>query len=82
MIRIEVRLFATLREAAGIGECQLTLDSGARGLDAKAALVARYPRLCGLLDYARLALNHAYEPLEVSLHNGDELSFIPPVSGG
>ena len=82
MIQIHVRLFATLRETAGVDECQLTLDAGARGLEAKDALVTRYPRLHGLLDYARLALNHTYEPLETPLHDGDELSFIPPVSGG
>ncbi len=79
---VSVKLFATLRDAASTDECWLTLAPGARGLDAKAALAGRYPRLRGLLDSARLALNLEYRPWETPLHDGDELCLIPPVSGG
>lgn len=81
-MEVTVRLFAMLRDAAGTGECTLVLASGARGLEARAALVTRYPRLDGLLHVSRLALNHEYQPWEAPLHDGDELSLIPPVSGG
>ena len=79
---VRVRFFATLRDAAGTEECWLVLGQGARGVDAKMALGGRYPRLDGLIDYARLAINQEYQPWEALLHNGDELGLIPPVSGG
>ena len=79
---IRVRFFATLRDAAGTEECWLALDHGARGVDAKMTLKARCPRLGGLIDYARLAINQEYQPWEAPLHDGDELALIPPVSGG
>ena len=71
-----------LRDAAGRDECWVILGAGARGADAKAALVERYPRLSGLISYARLAVNHEYRPWESPLADGDELGLIPPVSGG
>ena len=81
-MHVRVRFFATLRDAAGAEECWLVLDQGARGLDAKATVVARYPRLEGLVDSARLAVNREYQPWGAPLHDGDELGLIPPVSGG
>lgn len=81
-ITVRVKFFAMLRDAAAAEECWLSLEPSARGLDAKTMLVGRYPGLRGLLDYARLALNLEYQPWETPLHDGDELSLIPPVSGG
>ena len=71
-----------LRDAAGTEECQLALELGARGVEAKTTLVARYPHLDGLINYARLAVNQEYQPWEAPLSDGDELGLIPPVSGG
>jgi molybdopterin converting factor subunit 1 len=79
---VRVRLFATLRDTTGTEECWLALESGARGVDAKTTLVARHPRLAGLIEYARLAINQEYQAWETPLHDGDELALIPPVSGG
>ena len=79
---VTVRLFAALRDAADIEECCIELPSRSRGLDAKAILAERYPRLQGLLGSTRLALNLEYQPWDARLHEGDELSLIPPVSGG
>lgn len=79
---IRVRFFAMLRDAAGRDECWLVLGQGASGMDAKVAVVARYPRVEGLIGCARLAVNQEYQPWETPLHDGDELGFIPPVSGG
>ena len=77
-----MRFFATLRDAAGRDECGVVLGQGARGVDAKMTLVARHPRLAGPIEYARLAINQAYQAWETPLHDGDELALIPPVSGG
>ena len=82
MMDVRVRFFARLRDAAGTDECWLALEPGARGAAAKSALAARYPRLDGLLEYVRLAVNQEYQPWEAPLHDGDELGLILPVSGG
>lgn len=79
---VMVRLFASLRELAGTEACRLVLRPGARGNDAKTAVVARYPELRGLVDSTRLALNREYQPWDSVLRDGDELVLIPPVSGG
>lgn len=79
---VTVKLFAWLQDAAETDVCRVTLEPGARGADAKAAVAARYPRLRGLLDPTRLARNLDYQPWNCPLLDGDELCFIPPVSGG
>lgn len=79
---VRIRFFAWLRDATGTDECWMTVPAGAQALDAKAFLVSRYQRLSGLIDHARLAVNQEYQPWAAALHDGDELSLIPPVSGG
>ena len=81
-IGVTVRLFAWLRDAAQCAECRLQLASGASGVDAKTALLARWPGLVGTIEAARLAVNCEYQPWDVRLFHDDELAVIPPVSGG
>jgi MoaE-MoaD fusion protein len=76
-VDVAVRLFAGLREQAGAGERALELPDGARVADAWAALgLGEEPD--GLL----YAVNRRYAPRNQSLADGDEVAFIPPVSGG
>ena len=79
---VRVKLFAMLKDAAGVGECRLTLAPHANGLDAREALVAQHPRLRDVIPVARLALNHEYRSWETPLGEGDELALVMPVSGG
>ena len=79
---VRIKLFGWLRDAAGVEECRVELCPGASGLDAKAALTDRHARLRGLVDHVRLAVNREYQSWESPLADGDELSLIPPVSGG
>jgi molybdopterin synthase catalytic subunit len=76
-VRVVVKLFAGLRELAGTGERELELPDGSRVGDAWAALgLGEAPG--GLL----YAVNKAYAPAERELADGDEVAFVPPVSGG
>jgi molybdopterin synthase catalytic subunit len=76
-VRVVVKLFAGLRELAGAGERELELPDGSRVGDAWAALgLGEAPG--GLL----YAVNKAYAPAERELADGDEVAFVPPVSGG
>jgi len=82
-MRIQIRLFAMLRERVGESSLELGLPAGATVEDALTALAAD-ERLGGLLGRlpVRMAVNRDYAAPETVLHGGDELALIPPVSGG
>jgi molybdopterin converting factor small subunit len=45
-------------------------------------LVGRYPRLAGYSGRVLYAVNQEFGALTTELHDGDEVAFVPPVSGG
>jgi molybdopterin synthase catalytic subunit len=77
-----VRLFASLREAAGRGELELELPDGATAEAAWRALSADYPALADRRGSLAAAVNRRYVPFPTPLREGDEVVFVPPVSGG
>jgi molybdopterin converting factor subunit 1 len=81
-MRVTVRLFASLREAVGRGELPLELPDAATPEDAWRALVALHPPLAERRGSLAAAVNRSYARFDAPLANGDELAFIPPVSGG
>ena len=76
-MRIQVRLFAVLRERAGADSVEIELGEGATVADAIAALT---PVADGMPF--RLAVNREYADGDAPIGAGDELAAIPPVSGG
>ena len=81
-MRVRVRLFASLREAAGVPEAELELPDGASPEDAWRALSGRFPALAARRKSLAAAVNRRYAPFDAPLTDGDELVFVPPVSGG
>jgi len=81
-MRVRVRLFASLREAVGRSELTLELADGATAGQAWQQLSAAHPSLAGRRASLMAAVNRRYAGFETKLADGDELSFIPPVSGG
>jgi len=79
---VRIRLFASLREAVGHGELELELPEGASAEDAWRALVARHPGLGPRRTGLAAAVNREYVGFDARLAAGDELVFLPPVSGG
>jgi MoaE-MoaD fusion protein len=76
-MRVTVKLFAGLRERAGVAERGLELPAGARASDVWPALgLGEAP--AGLL----YAVNKEYAGPVHELADGDEVALIPPVSGG
>ena len=82
-MRVSVRLFAILRERAGVSSIDVELPERATVEDALKVLrrrrelgdvLARIP--------VRVAVNREYVELGDALHAGDELALITPVSGG
>jgi MoaE-MoaD fusion protein len=81
-IRIRIRLFAMQRELAGTRQVELEVAGPATIEDAWAALVERVPALAPGRAAVRFARNGDYAPADEPLADGDEVAFIPPVSGG
>ena len=81
-MHVTIRLFARLRELAGASELARTVPDGASAVDAWQVLVSEFP---AMKDYGRsisCAVNEEYARLTATLHDGDEVAFLPPVSGG
>jgi molybdopterin converting factor subunit 1 len=81
-MRVRVRLFASLREAAARSESQLELPEGATAETAWQSLVAELPGLAARRPSLAVAVNRAYAGFDTVLRGDDEVAFIPPVSGG
>jgi molybdopterin synthase sulfur carrier subunit len=81
-MRVRVRLFASLRETAGVPEVELDLSPGASAEDAWGALVVRHPALATRRASLAAAVNRRYVAFDAPLAADDEIVFIPPVSGG
>jgi molybdopterin synthase catalytic subunit len=78
---IRIRLFGAAREAAGAREIELPLATGSRVAEVKAALRG-IPALAALAQRAALAVNQTVAGDDVRVGPGDEVAFLPPVSGG
>jgi len=79
-ISVRARLFASYREAAGTARLDVELPSGSTVGDLLERLAQRIPAL--KTAKGMVALNQVYVSPEAELHEGDEVAFIPPVSGG
>ncbi len=79
---VTVRLFARLRELAGASELQQELPDDATAKTAWDALVRAHPALGSYEPAISCAVNEEYARLTTSLKHGDEVAFLPPVSGG
>jgi molybdopterin converting factor subunit 1 len=81
-MRVTIRLFARLRDLAGSGELVREVPASATVQDVWRALVAEVPALS---DYERtlsVAVNADYSRMSAPVQEGDEIAFLPPVSGG
>ena len=82
-MKVSVRLFASMRdEAAGADRVELDLAAAATAEDVWRALVARHPSLAPRRGSLAVAVNRSYAGFHDPVAEGDEIAFIPPVSGG
>ena len=81
-MRITVKLFAQLRDTAGVSELSISPTAGATVSDALELVFAAHPALRPPAARAAVAVNLAYATRDTVLQDGDELALIPPVSGG
>lgn len=81
-MKVKVRLFAGLRETLGRGEVELELEAKATLEDAWTTLATHAPALAAKRASLAASVNRRYAPFDTPLADGDEVVFIPPVSGG
>ena len=81
-MRVTVRLFARLRDIAGAGDLSREVEVGATVQDVWRALVADFPEMARYESSISSAVNADYARMTVTIADGDEIAFLPPVSGG
>ena len=81
-MRVTIRLFARLRDLAGAGELVREVPDQATVQTVWNTLTGELP---SLVEYERtmsVAVNAEYSRMATAVHDGDEVAFLPPVSGG
>lgn len=81
-MRIRTLFFALYRDLAGAPALELELPAGARVLDVVQRLRSGGGAWARFPAEPVAAVNQRYAPLTAELRDGDEVAFIPPVSGG
>ena len=81
-MKVRVRCFAAVREIVGVSELTIDLPEGSALIDLIHQLHGQFPRLQALTGSLLFSVNREYASTDKSLAAGDEIAFIPPVSGG
>jgi molybdopterin converting factor subunit 1 len=81
-MRVKVRLFARLREIVGASEVERDVPAGATLGVVWEQLSTEFPALAPYRSSISAAVNADYVRLQAPVAEGDEVAFLPPVSGG
>jgi molybdopterin converting factor subunit 1 len=81
-MRVRVRLFARLRDITGAGELTREAPDGASVRTVWTSLVGEFPELSAYEKSISCAVNEDYSRFTAAVADGDEIAFLPPVSGG
>lgn len=82
LMRIHVLFFGQLKEIVGSAEEDAELSEGARVEDLFERYGRRFPKLAEFRPSIVASVNQEYAPWRRPLASGDEVAFLPPVSGG
>lgn len=81
-MRVTVRLFARLRELVGAGDLEQDVPADATVATVWAVLAHDHPAIAPYAESMSCAVNAEYARMTSPLADGDEVAFLPPVSGG
>lgn len=81
-MHVRIRLFARLREIAGAAELTRAVPDDATARTVWEALAGEFAALGDYTIAISVAVNEEYARMDAPLHDGDEVAFLPPVSGG
>ncbi|MBN2336262.1 molybdopterin converting factor subunit 1 [Candidatus Bathyarchaeota archaeon] len=80
-MRVDVRYFASFRDATGKTEEALEVPEGINVQGIREHVKGLYERIAKR-EQVLVAVNGAFMPLETVIREGDVVAFFPPVSGG
>ena len=81
-MRVTVRLFARLRDIVGAAELVREVSPGATIASVWTDLTREFPDLARYERSISTAVNADYARMNHAIGDGDEIAFLPPVSGG
>jgi molybdopterin converting factor subunit 1 len=81
-LNIQIKLFGSLREEVGVKDLVLQLDPGSRVSELRALMCDRYEVFERLGERLAVSINLEICDRDETLQDGDEVAFLPPVSGG
>jgi molybdopterin synthase sulfur carrier subunit len=81
-ITITLKLFAAYQEAYGISQISRNFPPQTTVKAVLETLIGEHPELEQWRDVTRFGVNFQFVEGDVLLFDGDEVVFIPPVSGG
>jgi molybdopterin converting factor small subunit len=82
MIRVTVRYYQSLRDAAGAANEGVALDDDAKLGDLITRLASANELLARMRPSLLLAVNDEFAAPDTVLHEGDRVDIMPPASGG
>jgi len=81
-VQVTVKLFGSVREAAGVKELSVSLPEGADVGRLRGLLARDHPIFETLGERLAASVDYDVVPFDTVLHDGDEVAFLPPVAGG
>jgi len=81
-MRVRVLFFGQLKDIVGVAQEDAELSVGTRVQDLFERYGQRFPKLAEFRPSVAVSVNQEYSRWEAPLSAGDEVAFLPPVSGG
>ena len=81
-MQVTVKLFGSIREVAGAKELAVVVPEGSTAADLRRLLARDHPSFEEMADRLRVSINYEIVRGDSALSEGDEVAFLPPVSGG
>ena len=82
IVRVKVLFFGRLKDIVGLAEDSVELSDGAPIEELFAHYGASHPELARFRASLVASRNQEFAAWSTPLHSGDEVAFLPPVSGG
>jgi len=81
-MKVKVKLYASFREIVGAKEQDIEVADDTTVQMLLEDYIGRFPQIGRFREHVILSVNKEYGHPQRKLKDGDEVSFLPPVSGG
>src|ERR1700744_2892332 len=82
IVRVKVLFFGMLKDIVGRAEDHIEMPDHSRLESVFARYAHQFPQLTELKSSIVLACNQEFRDRSAAIREGDEIAFLPPVSGG